>query len=205
MLGGDVVKYFDYSQVEMEYLKNADPILGREIDRIGIVKREIEPDIFVALISSIVSQQISTKAATTVYNRLLELSGAITDKKIGRLDIEDIQKCGMTMRKAEYIRGIAIASLDGSIDLSGLYKLTDEEVIRELSKLKGVGEWTAEMLLIHSLQRPNVLSYKDLGIRRGMMSLYGLEDLSKSDFELYRERYHPYNTVASIYLWELSK
>ncbi|MFA5576017.1 MAG: hypothetical protein WCZ27_10285 [Tissierellaceae bacterium] len=199
------MKYFDYSQVEMEYLKNADPILGREIDRIGIVKREIEPDIFVALISSIVSQQISTKAATTVYNRLLELSGAITDKKIGRLDIEDIQKCGMTMRKAEYIRGIAIASLDGSIDLSGLYKLTDEEVIRELSKLKGVGEWTAEMLLIHSLQRPNVLSYKDLGIRRGMMSLYGLEDLSKSDFELYRERYHPYNTVASIYLWELSK
>ncbi|MCK9444739.1 MAG: DNA-3-methyladenine glycosylase 2 family protein, partial [Tissierellaceae bacterium] len=166
---------------------------------------EIETDIFVALISSIVSQQISIKAAATVYNRLLDLAGGITGEKISKLKSEDIQKCGMTLRKAEYIKGIAAASLDGTIDLDGLHRLPDEWVIKELTKLKGVGEWTAEMLLIHSLQRPNVLSYKDLGIRRGMMRLYGLEEISKADFEIYRKRYHPHNTVASIYLWELSK
>lgn len=197
--------YFDYSHVEMEYLKNADPILGKEIERLGLIKREIETDIFVALISSIVSQQISIKAAATVYNRLLELSGGITGEKINELKLEDIQKCGMTLRKAGYIKGIAAASLDGTIDFNRLHRLSDEQVIKELTKLKGVGEWTAEMLLIHSLRRPNVLSYKDLGIRRGMMRLYGLEEISKSDFETYRKRYHPYNTVASIYLWELSK
>lgn len=199
------MKYFDYSHAEMEYLKDVDPILGKEIERLGMVKREIETDIFVALISSIVSQQISIKAAATVYNRLLDLAGGITGEKVSKLKSEDIQKCGMTLRKAEYIKGIAAASLDGTIDLDGLHRLPDEWVIKELTKLKGVGEWTAEMLLIHSLQRPNVLSYKDLGIRRGMMRLYGLEEISKADFEIYRKRYHPYNTVASIYLWELSK
>lgn len=75
----------------------------------------------------------------------------------------------------------------------------------KLSKLKGVGEWTAEMPLIHSLERPDILSYKDLGIRRGLIKLYSLEELSKEEFETYRKRYSPYNTVASLYLWKISE
>ncbi|NLN14015.1 MAG: DNA-3-methyladenine glycosylase 2 family protein [Tissierellia bacterium] len=199
------MKYFKYANKEMDYLKERDPILGAAIDRIGFVKREVNPDIFSALISSIISQQISTKAAITVKNRLLELVGEIKPENIIKLDLEEIQKCGMSMRKADYINSIAEAVISKAVDLNNLNKLSDEEVIKELTKLKGVGEWTAEMLLIHSLQRPNVLSFKDLGIRRGLMRLYSLDHISKDEFEVYRNRYSPYNTVASIYLWKISE
>lgn len=196
--------YFKYTQKEIEYLKKRDRKLGEKIDRIGIVKREVEPDIFIALISSIISQQISTKAAVTVKNRLLELIGKITPENIDKVELESIQKCGMSLRKAGYVKGIAKAAISKTVDFKKLHRLTDEEVIKELATLKGVGEWTAEMLLIHSLQRPNILSYKDLGIRRGMMRLYELEELTKEEFEVYKERYTPYCTVASLYLWEIS-
>lgn len=199
------MKYFKYANKEMDYLKERDPILGAAIDRIGFVKREVNPDIFSALISSIISQQISTKAAITVKNRLLELVGEIKPENIIKLDLEEIQKCGMSMRKADYINSIAEAVINKAVDLNNLNKLSDGEVIKELTKLKGVGEWTAEMLLIHSLQRPNVLSFKDLGIRRGLMRLYSLDHISKDEFEVYRNRYSPYNTVASIYLWKISE
>lgn len=198
------MNYFKYTKKEIEYLKKRDKKLAKEIDRIGMVNREVETDIFAALISSIISQQISTKAAITVKNRLMELVEEITPKNIDKAELESIQKCGMSLRKAEYIKEAAKAAISKVVDFKNLYKLTDEEVTKELTSLKGVGEWTAEMLLIHSLQRPNILSYKDLGIRRGIMRLYGLEELTKKEFEVYRERYSPYCTVASLYLWEIS-
>lgn len=198
------VKYFQYSNKETDYLKKRDPILAAEIDRIGLVKREINTDIFSSLISSIISQQISTKSAITVENRLKELIGDFTAENILATDVDSIQKCGMSMRKASYIKGIGEAAISKDVDFANLHNLPDEEVIKELIRLKGVGEWTAEMLLIHSLERPDILSFKDLGIRRGLMRLYGLDEISKQDFEIYRERYSPYATVASLYLWEIS-
>ncbi len=196
---------FKYGKKEIEYLKKKDKKLGKEIERIGLIKRQVDSDVFSALITSIIGQQISTKAASTVANRLLDLVGNFTPQNIDDLEEEAIQKCGMSLRKAGYIKGIAVAALRKEIDFENLYKLSDEEVIQRLITLKGVGEWTGEMLLIHSLQRPDILSYKDLGIRRGIMRLYGLEELSKKEFDRYRERYSPYGTVASIYLWEISR
>lgn len=109
-------------------------------------------------------------------------------------------------KKAEYIKRIANTAIDKSIDFNSLHKLSDKEIIKELVKLKGVGEWTAEMMLIHTFERPDVLSYKDLGIRRGLARLHSLEeDITKQEFDTYKKRYSPYGTVASIYLWELSK
>ncbi|HLR35193.1 MAG TPA: hypothetical protein VK071_07700 [Tissierellales bacterium] len=198
------MKYFKYTNKEIEYLKKKDKKLGKEIDRIGMVKREVEPDIFSALISSIISQQISTKAAITVKNRLIELIGEIIPQNINKIELESIQKCGMSLRKASYIRGIAEVAINKTVDFENLHSMTDDEVIKELTSLKGVGEWTAEMLLIHSLQRPNILSYKDLGIRKGIMKLYKLTELSKKEFEIYRIKYSPYCSVASLYLWEIS-
>lgn len=197
-------KHFKYGQKEIDYLKQKDSILGAVIDRIGMVEREMDTDIFSALISSIISQQISTKSAITVTNRLIELIGDITPVNIQELEVEGIQKCGMSMRKASYIKAAADAAISKEVDFHNLHKLSDEEVIKELISLKGVGEWTAEMLLIHSLERPNVLSFKDLGIRRGIMRLYELDDITKKEFEIYKERYSPYCTVASLYLWEIS-
>ncbi len=198
------MNYFQYGDIELRHLKEKDPILGEQIEKLGMLYRQINEDIFSELIFSIISQQISTKAALTVKDRLISLIGDISPENIHKTSVEDIQSCGMSMRKAEYIKGIGEAAINKSIDFDNLKNLSDEEVIKELTKLKGVGGWTVEMLLIHSLKRPDVVSYKDLAIRKGMMKLYGLDDLSKEEFNLYRKSYSPHGTVASIYIWEIS-
>lgn len=200
----DSCRYFQYGTKEIEYLKKKDKKLGEAIDKIGKINRGITPDPFTALASSIVGQQISSKAAKTVWNRLTDILGEITPDSIGKADVADIQSCGMSTRKAGYIKGIAEAALNGEVDFKTLHLLSDEEIIKKLSALQGVGVWTAEMLLIFSLNRPDVVSYGDLAIRRGMMNLYGLEELSKEQFNIYRKRYSPYGSTASLYLWAIS-
>lgn len=196
--------YFQYGDKEIEYLKNKDKKLAAAIDRIGPIQREVIPDPFTALISSIVSQQISKKAAETVWARLENLLITITPESIANTETEAIQGSGMSTRKAGYIKGIAEAAKNKQVDFANLHNLKDEEIISQLSKLHGVGVWTAEMLQIFSLNRPNILSYNDLAIRRGMMNLYNLKELPKEKFEKYRKRYSPYGSTASLYLWELS-
>lgn len=195
---------FEYGQKEIDYLKSKDKKLGAAIEKIGMIARKVTSDPFEALISSVVGQQISSKAAVTVWNKLVEVLGGITPECISEADISKIQLCGMSQRKAGYIKGIAEAAISGEVDFNKLYTLTDEEIIKKLSSLHGVGEWTAEMLLIFSLNRPDVVSYKDLAIRRGMMNLYGLKELPKEKFDKYRKRYSPQGSVASLYLWALS-
>lgn len=195
---------FQYGQTELDYLKKKDKKLGRAIERIGMIERKVIPDLFTALIHSVVGQQISSKAAAAVWNRLLGNCGGITPQVIASLTAEEIQKCGMTMRKANYIKNIGEAVLRGELKISEFPGLTDDEIIKRLSSLHGIGVWTAEMLLIFSLERPDVVSWGDLAIRRGMMNLYGLKTLDKTKFDRYRKRYSPYGSVASLYLWELS-
>jgi DNA-3-methyladenine glycosylase II len=111
----------------------------------------------------------------------------------------------MSLRKAEYIHGIADDVVSGVLDLEQIQMLSDEEAIEKLVACRGVGTWTAEMLLIFSYQRPDIVSWNDLGIRRGMMRLYEQDTLSKEQFQIYRERYAPYGTTASFYLWALAR
>lgn len=196
--------YFQYGAKEMDYLKNKDKKLGAAIEQIGFIRRPVIPDPFTALISSIVSQQISKKAARTVWGRLTTLLGAITPAIIEQAELSAIQACGMPHKRATYIKGIAAAALAGQVDFAGLGALEDKEIISRLSALPGVGIWTAEMLLLFSLNRPNILSYNDLAIRRGMMNLYRHKELPRARFERYRARYSPYCSVASLYLWQLS-
>lgn len=196
--------FFKYGQTEMDFLKKKDKKLGKAIEQIGLIEREIDSDPFIALISSVVGQQISNKAAETVWNRFNSIIGTVTPESIALAEISEIQSCGMSHRKAGYIKGIADAALTGEVDFKTLHLMTDAEIIKKLSALHGVGVWTAEMILIFSLCRPDVVSYKDLAIRRGMMNLYGLKELSKEKFERYRKRYSPYGTVASLYLWKIS-
>ena len=197
--------FFTYGQAEIEYLKRKDKKLGAAIDRIGMIEREVNPDIFSALIRSIISQQISTKAAQTVCQRMKTLlGGEITPQGIAAAGTEAIKGCGMSTRKAGYIMGIAEAALTGSIDFAALHTLPDAQIISKLTSLSGVGIWTVEMLLIFSLCRPDVVSYGDLAIRRGMMNLYGLQELPKEQFKKYSKRYSPYGSIASLYLWAMS-
>ncbi|MGI5998563.1 MAG: DNA-3-methyladenine glycosylase family protein [Lutispora sp.] len=195
---------FKYGQKEIEYLKRKDKKLGAAIDKIGMIERRIIPDPFTALVSNIVGQQISSKAAETVWNRLCNLLGNITPESIAEASLSDIQGCGMTLRKAGYIKGIADVAISGEVNFDILHTLSDDEIIKKLTSLNGVGVWTAEMVLFFSLCRPDVVSYEDLAIRRGMMKLYGLKELTKEKFNRYRKRYSPYGSVASLYLWALS-
>ncbi|AET66766.1 HhH-GPD superfamily base excision DNA repair protein [Desulfosporosinus orientis DSM 765] len=198
------MEFFEYGDKEINYLKRKDKKLGAAIERIGMIERKITPDPFIAIVSSVVSQQISNKAAETVWNRLLSLLERITPENIAQMNVSKIQGCGMSERKAGYIKGIADAAISGSVDFKTLHTLSDQEIIDVLSSLHGVGVWTAEMILIFSLTRPDVVSYRDLAICRGMKNLYGLKELPKEKFERYRKRYSPYGTVASLYLWALS-
>ncbi|MCL2618018.1 MAG: DNA-3-methyladenine glycosylase 2 family protein [Defluviitaleaceae bacterium] len=197
------VTYFEYGERELDHLRRKDKKLGAAIDRLGLIRREVSPDTFEALVDSVIGQQISAKAAATVSTRLRGLA-EITPEGLHRLGAEQIKSCGMSARKASYICNIAEAAVTGAVDFASLAKADDGEVIRRLTAIKGVGLWTAEMLLIFSLQRPNVISYGDLAIRRGMMNLYGHKELGRDRFARYAARYSPYASTASLYLWELS-
>ncbi|MDR2696322.1 MAG: DNA-3-methyladenine glycosylase 2 family protein [Deltaproteobacteria bacterium] len=192
---------FPYGRRETAHLAKRDPALGWVIKQIGHIEREIEPDLVAALMRSVIAQQISTKAAATVYRRLREMPDGATPEHIAQAPVEAIQACGMSMRKAGYVKGIARAALDGRLDARAIAQLDDAGVIAALSELKGVGVWTAEMLLILSLCRPNVLSWGDFAIRNGIMKLYGLDTLDKKTFAALHERYAPYASVASLYIW----
>ena len=195
---------FLYTQEELDALKKKDKKLSAVIARYGAIEREANRDIFSALIGSIISQQISGKAADTVGNRLAALCGEITPERIHETDMAAIQQCGMSMRKAGYIKETGEAVFAGAVDLDALAKQPDDEVIRQLSSLPGIGVWTAEMLLIFSLGRKDILSFGDLGIRRGICKLYGHKAVTKELFARYKKRYSPYGSIASLYLWRLS-
>ena len=201
-----MTQYFKYGETELNHLRKRDKKLGLAIDRIGIVQRKINPDLFSALIESIVGQQISNKAAVTVYRRLLDICNAekLEIQTLNELSVEAIQSCGMSMRKATYIKNISEAAANKTVDFDLLPQKTDAEIIKALTTIKGIGTWTVEMLLIFSLQRPNIVSYGDLAIRRGMMHVYGLKEIKKEQFQRYAKRYAPYGSVASLYLWALS-
>jgi DNA-3-methyladenine glycosylase II len=200
----NTMQIFRYGSTEIDHLRVRDKKLGRAIDEIGMIERRVIPDIFTALVASVASQQVSAKAAETVWGRMEKRFGTITPDTIAAATAEEIQQCGMSMRKAGYIKGIGDAVARGDPDLAALPALTDDEVIARLTALDGVGVWTAEMMLIFSMQRPDVVSWGDLAIRRGMMRLYGKEILDRTAFDRYRRRYSPYSSVASLYLWEIS-
>lgn len=213
--------YFSYTEQEINYLKKNDKILGNAIESIGEIKSVINPNIFESLISSIVSQQISATAAVTVYSRLKDLLKDVTPRNIYKTSLEDIQKCGMSMRKAGYIKSTATSVILGTpslqqniiiadediptLDIDIIDTLTDEEIIKKLSALRGIGKWTAQMILIFSLNRKDVISYEDLAIRRGIKILYNIEeDLTKHMFKEYTKKYSPFSSLASLYLWEIA-
>ncbi|OGN82070.1 MAG: DNA-3-methyladenine glycosidase, partial [Chloroflexi bacterium GWB2_54_36] len=134
--------FFRYSDVELDYLKSQDKILAQAIKRIGLIERAVIPDLFTALVSSIVHQQISNKAGATVWGRVIQLLGTVTPETVTAASLEAIQHCGMSFRKAGYIKSIGSAIASGELDLAELPSLPDSEVISRLSGQPGIGVWT---------------------------------------------------------------
>ncbi|EHQ89794.1 DNA-3-methyladenine glycosylase family protein [Desulfosporosinus youngiae] len=196
--------YFQYGEKEIEHLKAKDPILGAAIDEVGHIDRVVIPDMFMALVNSIVGQQISTKAQATIWERMQNQFAPLTPENIGIISAEDLQTCGISMRKALYIKEIAAAVLDGSLDLAHLHTMTDDEICKRLCRIKGIGVWTAEMLMTFSMQRMDIMSWDDLAIHRGLRMIYHHRKITPELFAKYKRRYSPYATVASLYLWAIA-
>jgi DNA-3-methyladenine glycosylase II len=195
-------------------LAASDPTMAALIERIGKIdlatrlarrKEERPPDAYGALLRAIVGQQLSTKAARTIYLRVVDLFGGATPSPQQLLDApeEDLRACGLSGRKTEYVRDLARHVLSGELELDRLGELGDEEAIEEIVAVRGLGRWTAEMFLLFHLQRPDVLSGGDLGIRKAIQVEYGLEEMpTPAETVELGERWRPHRSLASLYLWE---
>ncbi|SHK79773.1 DNA-3-methyladenine glycosylase II [Anaerocolumna jejuensis DSM 15929] len=196
--------YFEYGNEEIEFLKSRDKVLGAAIDQIGLIYREVDRDLFSSVVHHIIGQQISTSAQATIWQRLTNSLEDINADTICTLELNELQKFGMTYKKAGYIKDFAEKVRNKEFDIEMLNRLPDQEVVKELSALKGIGVWTAEMLMTFSMQRPDIVSFGDLAIHRGMRMLYHHKTIDREKFEKYKRRYSPYGTVASLYLWAIA-
>ncbi len=196
--------FFEYGQKETDWLKSRDKKLSAVIEQVGPIYRRTIPDLFAALVHSIVGQQISTKAQETIWNRLQSVFGKITPEKMAKTEDARLQSIGISFRKVNYIKRAAEKIENGEFDIDALRDMDDAEVARQLSSLDGIGRWSAEMLMLFSMQRPNILSFDDLAIQRGLRMVYRHRKIDRRMFERYRRRYTPYGSVASLYLWAVA-
>ena len=196
--------YFSYGETELSHLRQKDKRLCEVIDRIGHIDRAVDTDLFSSVVHHIIGQQISTKAQATIWQRMQETLGDVSAETILAAGVPKLQSLGMTFRKAEYITDFAEKVHTGAFDLDAVEHMGDEDAIRELSSLKGIGVWTAEMILLFCMQRPDVFSYDDLAIQRGLRMVYHHRSIDRKRFEKYRRRFTPYGSVASLYLWAVA-
>ena len=200
----DRVGFFQYGAAETDYLKSRDKKLAAVIEQIGHIDRPVDSDLFSSVIHHIIGQQISTKAQRTIWQRMSHTYGKVAPETIGDAEVNELQSLGMTFRKAEYIIDFCEKIKRGEFDLAAVEQMSDEEAIAALSSLKGIGVWTAEMILLFCLQRPNVFSYGDLAILRGMRMVYHHREIDRERFEKYRRRFSPCCSVASLYFWAVA-
>lgn len=196
--------YFKYGDEETSYLSEKDKRLADVIARVGHIEREVDTDLFSAVVHHIIGQQISTKAQATIWQRMQDGLETVNADTVLSAGDERLQSFGITFRKAGYISDFAKKVKSGGFDIEKVKGMTDEEAIKELSSLRGIGVWTAEMILLFCMQRPNVFSFGDLAILRGLRMVYHHRKIDRKLFEKYRRRFSPYCSVASLYLWAVS-
>lgn len=193
-----------YGKAEMKYLAAQDPVMEKLISHFGYIQQGGQEDVFCELVMSIVGQMISNNVAHIINERVKSAVGPITPENIIKTGVEKIKGCGMSKRKAEYIVGLAEGVLNGTYDFKMLDHMSDEEAIRYLMQIKGVGRWTAEMIVEFTLGRPDVFSYGDAALRNGIIKAHGFKTLSEIRFERMRKKYSPYCSVASLYYYALN-
>jgi DNA-3-methyladenine glycosylase II len=192
-----------------QHLRDADPALRKLIDEGGAMdpdedRRGSRPDAYEAIARAIVGQQLSTKAAASIWDKVLGVFGGETPapRQIIEAEPQDLRDAGLSWSKVAYVRDLAERIMDGDLDVKSIDELPDEEVIEQLTAVKGIGRWTAEMFLIFSLGRPDVMPVGDLGIRRGAQYAFGMDELPEPDeLERMAEPWRPHRTLACLYLW----
>ncbi len=195
-------------------LAASDPTMAALIERVGKIdlatrlrrrSEERPADAYGALLRAIVGQQLSTKAARTIYGRVVALfdGRTPTPEQLLEADEGDLRAAGLSGRKVEYVRDLASHVIEGELELDRLPELSDEEAIEEIVAVRGLGLWTAEMFLLFHLERPDVLSGGDLGIRKAIQIEYGLEEMPPpAQVAEIGEPWRPHRSLASLYLWE---
>jgi DNA-3-methyladenine glycosylase II len=202
------------SAKERKALAASDPTMAALVERVGKIdlekrlarrSEERPPDAYGALLRAIVGQQLSTKAARTIYLRVLDIFDGTTPSPEQLLEASetDLRGAGLSGRKVEYLQDLARHVISGELELDRLDQLSDEEAIAEIVAVRGLGQWTAEMFLLFHLKRPDIISGGDLGIRKAIQIEYGLEEMpTPIQVGEIGERWRPYRSLASLYLWE---
>jgi len=181
-----------------------DSVIRELIEKYGELTLEKNDNYFVNLLSAIIGQQLSAKAADTIYKRVTALMGnIISAERVLKIPDENLRQAGVSSNKIKYIKNLAQSVIDKTLDLKNIHKYDNEEVVRQLTQIKGIGRWTAEMFLIFSLAREDVFSHSDGGLNSAINSLYGNgKILTKEEIISITEKWQPYKSIASLYLWE---
>jgi len=186
----------------LEHLRE-DPVMAKLIDGFEPFEWRASGKLYEDLLGTVVSQQLSTRAADTIWTRVKEtLGGDLSAERILEVDEEVLRSAGLSSSKAGYFKGIAEAKLVGGLDEKKLSGMDDLEVAEELMKLKGIGRWSVEMILIFTLGRPDIFSLGDLGLRKVVASLYGVDRDDLERIEAISLKWSPYRSTASRYLWK---
>ncbi|MGE0755846.1 MAG: DNA-3-methyladenine glycosylase [Pirellulaceae bacterium] len=188
----------------LQHLRSRDPVLRQLVDEVGPFTLRIERDRFLALVRSIISQQISTGAARAIRLRLEQLAAParICPESLVALEPVALRSAGLSPQKVTYVLDLARKSLNGTVSLRAMGRCSDEVVIERLTQVRGIGRWTAQMFLIFSLGRLDVFPEDDLGVRSAIRNLYGLDELpDKATSRTIAEAWRPYASVASWYCW----
>ncbi|MEW6158845.1 MAG: DNA-3-methyladenine glycosylase 2 family protein [Verrucomicrobiota bacterium] len=194
----------DIAAAGVKHLKRADPVLRRLIERVGPFQLQLMRDPFRLLVRSILSQQISAKAAEAIYGRVEKRLAPkrISAAALAALAPGELRACGVSPQKAAYLRDLSDKVLKGRVRLKGLARFSDEQIIEELTQVKGIGVWTAHMFLIFCLGRPDVFPHDDLGIRSALRTLYDLKELPDKKAGLaIASAWRPYATLGCWYCW----
>ena len=192
----------DYWAEACAHLSRKDRVMKKIIPQFGDAVLESRGDAFVTLARSIVGQQISVKAAQSVWDKFAKLSRKITPSSVLKLKVDDMRAAGLSARKVEYLVDLALHFDSGAVHVKDWQSMDDEAIIAELVAIRGIGRWTAEMFLIFHLMRPNVLPLDDVGLINGVSQNYfSGEPVSRSDLREVAQAWTPYSTVATWYIW----
>jgi DNA-3-methyladenine glycosylase II len=198
-----------YAAAALRHLRRADPVMARLIKQVGPLRVRISRRRFQALARAIIFQQLAGSAATAIYSRFVALfpgRSFPTPAQVAALSDEAMRAAGLSRQKALYLRDLAAHVANKSINFHRFAAMSDDEVIAELIRVKGIGRWTAEMFLMFNLARPDILPLDDLGLRSAVRKAYNLATLpSKRELEQIGERWRPYRSAASWYLWQSTR
>jgi DNA-3-methyladenine glycosylase II len=189
----------------VDHFAIVDPKILKVLETVNLdewFEEKSSDDHFYNLTRNIIYQQLAGKAASTIFGRFEQLvGGKVKPEKIAQFEDQAFRDCGLSWAKAKYVKDLASKVISREVILENLDTLYDESVIAELTKVKGIGRWTAEMFLMFTLHRPNVFSYGDLGLKNGFAKLYRIDNPSVSDIKSIVDTWEPYKTYGSIALW----